>query len=561
MSALWWLLVPMTPLAGVVFTLLWQDRVYPWLWLTTLPALLFALVPALTPEALDLGWLWPGAAWYLDDVVGRAFLGFSALLWAAASLYGVSTQSQHPQRERFWIFWLVSLAGNLLLIIAQDGASFYVGFTLMSLAAYALVVHLGGPGPRQAGRIYLQLAIAGELMIYAALMLRIHESGGALDLASWQAVHSQPVTMVLLIIGFGLKAGFWPLHVWLPLAHPAAPAAASAVLSGAMIKAGILGLWRFLPEGDPLLQTAAPWLIGIGMFSAFYGVILGLMQTQAKSALAFSSVSQVGYLLAILALSWLAPEHSLFWGALLATYVVHHGFAKGALFMGAGLAKVHPLRRVHWLLLAVPALALAGLPLTSGGAAKQFLKDGFYEAGLSAWIPMLTVGGIGTFLLLVRVLVLIRQHQVTPDTPRAPNSMFWPWVTISLMPLLAPALWPTLRLSWFNSLVPVNAWPLLWPLLLAATIGGIALYLNWRPSEHWMHRMNSASSPARKWSLALKHQTQRPALRQEAGRQASPIWRQTERQWNRFWQRETVSHSAWVITALLILLGLWQLIS
>lgn len=560
MSSMWWLLVPMTPLAGLILTLLWQDRVYPWLWLTALPALLFALIPNLTPGPLDLTWLWPGAAWYVDDIVGRAFLGFSALLWAAASLYGVSTQRDHPRRERFWIFWLVSLAGNLLLIIAQDGASFYVGFTLMSLAAYALVVHQGGPGPRQAGRIYLQLAIAGELMIYAALMLRIHEAGGALDLASWQAVSSQPVTLALLIIGFGLKAGFWPLHVWLPLAHPAAPAAASAVLSGAMIKAGILGLWRFLPEGDPLLQTAAPWLIGVGLFSAYYGVVLGLMQTQAKSALAYSSVSQIGYVLVILALSWLVPEHTLLWGSLLAAYVVHHGFAKGALFMGAGLAKVHPLQHGHWILLAIPALALAGLPLTSGGAAKQLLKDGFYNAGLSGLLPLLTIGGIGTFLLLLRVLVLIREHQVANTESKAPASMLWPWVAVSILPLLTPLLWPTMRLSWFNSLQPADAWALLWPLFIAAAVGGWVLKTGWRAPGTLMTNLNSLASPARVWSLALKQQVQRPALRQAADWHPSPVWRNTERRWNRFWQRETVSHSAWVIGGLLMILGLWQLI-
>src|SRR5690606_6679290 len=118
--------------------------------------------------------------------------------------------------------------------------SFYVGFTLMSLSAYGLVVHLRGPAPRQAGRLYLQLAVLGEMLLYAGILLRIHEAGGALKLSDWHSAPTSPLTATLLLVGFGIKAGFWPLHVWLPLAHPAAPAAASAVLSGAMLKAGIL---------------------------------------------------------------------------------------------------------------------------------------------------------------------------------------------------------------------------------------------------------------------------------------------------------------------------------
>lgn len=554
MNALGWLLIPLGPLAALLAVLIVRDRVMPWLWLACLPALVAAVWP---PEALDLSWLWPGAVWHAADQVTRGILGFTALLWAAASIYGITTQQTHPRRLRFWVFWLLTLCGNLLLIVAQDGASYYVGFTLMSLSAYALVVHQGGPKPRQAGRVYLQLAILGELLIYAALMMRIHEAGNVLAFADWQTTPVGGLTAVLLVVGFGLKAGFWPLHVWLPLAHPAAPAAASAVLSGAMIKAGILGIWRFLPEADPMLQSVSGWVVALGLFSAFYGVIVGLAQTQAKSALAYSTVSQVGYLLAILALSWHAPEHAALWATVLVLYVVHHGFAKGALFLGAGMGKAHHLKLWHWLLLFIPALALAGLPLTTGGAVKTLLKDAFEVTDFAGWLPILTLGSMATTLLVLRSLWLIFKAQ--PDAhkaPAPPPTLFYSWAVLCLMPVLVPLVWPTMREAWLDSLSLYASWALLWPLLIAGAValaGGLMVRRIGLPAG-MMQRLNAQASPARWLSLKLKRhvQTQIPAqVMSTSGRSRA---RRLERQWNRFWQRDIVVMSAWFVAILVVLL-------
>ncbi|HEV8078482.1 MAG TPA: proton-conducting transporter membrane subunit, partial [Marinobacter sp.] len=251
MSAYWWLIVPLAPLlAGL---LLWrypaQGRIA--VALAPLPAILVACIP---PPALALGWLWLPSLWGAEDWVSRILLGFTALLWLLAGLYAAA--DRHLRSRGFWLFWLLALTGNLLLIIAVDSASFYVGFTLMSLSAYGLIIHNASPEARQAGRLYIQLAIIGEMLLFAGLMLRIHEAGGELLFIQWREVPTGLLTSILILVGLGLKAGFWPLHIWLPYAHPAAPAAASAVLSGAMIKAGILGLWRFLPDTGPELEHA-----------------------------------------------------------------------------------------------------------------------------------------------------------------------------------------------------------------------------------------------------------------------------------------------------------------
>lgn len=546
MSALLWLLVPLSPLLAGALLWRWPERLGPWLWMSCLPALLLSLWPA---PAMEPGILWPGAAWAADDLLSRAWLAFSALLWACASRYACSDLVGDQHRLRFWCCWLLSLTGNLLLVIAQDAGSFYVGFSLMSLAAYGLIVHERGPAPRQAGRLYMQLAIFGEMLIFASMLLRIHEAGGALDLATWQTVPVGTLTAALVIMGFGLKAGFWPLHVWLPLAHPAAPAAASAVLSGAMIKAGILGMWRFLPEQDPLLQSWAMPLLAIGAISAFYGVVLGLIQIKAKSALAYSSVSQIGYLLVIVALAWLHPDSRPAAAVLLALYGVHHGLAKGALFMGAGLAAHYRLGAIHWLLMALPALALAGMPFTSGAAVKVLLKDTVYASDVSHWSILLTMGSAATALLVLRAIWLMWRNQPEVPAVSPPAGQWVPWVILCTMPALLPWLWPELRNALLASLPLKTLWSALWP-LLGAMITAWAVHVSgWQLPA----LLQTLPNPARAGSLRLKRMLQRPPVPPAHPDIQRHRWRDIERRWNHLWSGGAVAVSAWIIILLLLL--------
>ena len=564
MTGFAWLLVPLAPCVGLVL-LRWQDRVIPWLWLSCVPALLLACWPA-QPSSFSL--LWPGTRWGADDLMARGFLGFSALLWGCATIFAAVSERSHPRRQKFWLFWLLSLSGNLLLVIAQDAASFYVGFSVMSLAAYGLVVHLGGPGPRQAGRVYLQLAVLGEMLLYAGIMLRIHEAGGAIGAGNWgvddwsfidwgfdhwQSVPIGGLTAILLLLGFGLKAGFWPLHVWLPLAHPAAPAAASAVLSGAMIKAGILGIWRFTPVADAGLQSWAIAVFAIAMFSVFYGALMGVIQTRAKAALAYSSVSQVGFLLAIVALAWLQPGAREAWAIVLVLYTVHHGLAKGALFLGAGLSSHYAMRRMHWLLLALPALALAGLPFTSGAAVKLLLKDGIAATPLVHWLPLLSLGSVATGLVVARALWLMYQTQCqlrqdAASRRKPPPGMLYPWLLLSTTPLLLAVLLPAMRSLLPASLELDKLWALLWPILLTAGVVIVALRRGWRLPARLTHLPN----PARHVSLRLKRLLLRPPVPDIDPVFDLGAWRRRERRWNRFWQQGTVAVSVWLICAALL---------
>jgi formate hydrogenlyase subunit 3/multisubunit Na+/H+ antiporter MnhD subunit len=198
---------------------------------------------------VELSWLLFGTILGLDET-GRVFLLLTAILWLAAGVYARGYLAADRQQRRFWFVFLLTMSGNLGLPLAFDMISFYCFFALMSFAAYGLVIHERTAFARRAGAIYLGLVMVGEILLFAALLLLAPDATSLLlaDAASaLVTTERQSLILALLITAFGIKIGMLPLHIWLPLAHPAAPLPASAVLSGAMIKAGALGLLRLLP--------------------------------------------------------------------------------------------------------------------------------------------------------------------------------------------------------------------------------------------------------------------------------------------------------------------------
>ena len=223
--------------------------------------------------------------------------------------------------------------------MAADMASFYVFFGMASLAAWGLVIDDATPGTLRAGAIYLGLAVLAEiclLMAFAVLAaatpgssLVIRDAVALLPTSPWRNA-----TLAFLIVGFGLKVGLVPLHVWLPLAYPAAPVPAAAVISGAISKAGVIGLIRFLPI-DAALPAWGVALATVGLVSAFYGVAIGITQRNPKTVLAYSSVSRMGLVATVLGMALAAGDSGA--GMAAAFYAAHHVLAKGALFLAVGV--------------------------------------------------------------------------------------------------------------------------------------------------------------------------------------------------------------------------------
>lgn len=379
----------------------------PW---AAVPALLLALAAPATE--IEFPWLVFGTRFALTEVE-RLLLGVTAALWLAAGVYGHAYLDSDPRRARYTAFFLAAMGGNLGVVVAQDLASFYVLFALMSFSSYGLVVHAGDGAAYRAGRIYVVLVVLGELLLFSGFVL-LAAQPERINLSALGPLRARAPTegwaVPLLALGFGVKAGALPVHFWLPLAHPVAPTPASAVLSGAMIKAGLIGWLRFLPVGVPGIETWALVFVIFGLAAAFYGTLVGLGQSDAKAVLAYSSISQMGLMTVAAGATLLEPEAAL---PVAAAYAAHHALAKGGLFLGVGLA--HAARGGMQRTVAASGLllfsaALAGAPATSGAAAKLMLKDaaGVLPPGWTAPVLfLLPIAAAATTTLMLRFLYLV----------------------------------------------------------------------------------------------------------------------------------------------------------
>lgn len=453
-----------------------RPRTSPWLAVSAAgPALVAALA---TPKgaALELSWVLLGARYGMDEVA-QTFLFFTAALWLLAAIFGVGYLAKDNKRWRYSIYFLLAMAGNLGLIVAQDMGSFYTWYALMSFASYGLVVHTGDEEARTAARVYIILVMIGEVLLFAGLaMLFIASNSLALDPVA------DPLAAALIFASFGVKAGVVLLHVWLPLAHPAAPIPASAVLSGAMIKAGVLGWLRFLNPVGALGEWGG-FLIGVGLVTAFYGALIGVTQRNAKTVLAYSSISQIG-LITVACGAWLLTgrtDQAALTAVLL--YVMHHGLAKGALFLGVGFAGVN---RAATAALLLPALALAGFPLTSGAVAKAALKaatatlpDG-WPALLNGLLPL---AAVGTTLLMARFLWLMAS--TAPQTKRPPKVMWGAWLALLVGVAGVLFVWPSAGSAVRDAFKPDSLWVATWPVLVGALAAAMAPWvvrsISWSP--------------------------------------------------------------------------------
>lgn len=441
--------------------------------LAPVPALAVALL-GIRGEMAQLPELLLGIRLVLDET-GAVFLGFISLLWVLAGAYARAYLPGRTRDTAFPGFWYATLAGNLGVCIAADVVTFYALFSLLSLAAYGLVVHDGTTRAFRAGRVYLVLAVIGEMGLVFGLMLAAQAAGGLEIDAARAALANAPqrdLTIALLVVGFGVKAGLVPLHVWLPLAHPIAPTPASAVLSGAIVKAGILGLMRFLPL-EAILLDWGHVLAFAGLVTAYYGVLIGLTQTDPKAILAYSTLSQMGIVVAVLGAALaLRPDDTLDAAAL---YATNHGLAKGALFLSVGVVAASG--RLHWSVMlptAVAAGAIAGLPLTGGALAKLAIKG---SVGSGVISDLVSWSAVGTTLLLLRFLYVLAANGDDDRARRPASGLVWPWAAAVLAALVLPwALFLTRTSQPIAEALDLgNLWSGAWPVALGMVIAVAAM--------------------------------------------------------------------------------------
>ena len=420
-----WLMLSLTAVA----------RFAPWLRRALVMAPAIGLVLAFLPPAgqFEMPGLLLGSRFGVDGV-NRVFLVVTALAWLAASVLAASYLLAAARPRRFLTCFVLAMGGNFALVLSQDAVSFFTGFAVMSLAAYGLVNHRGDTASTYAGRVYIVLAIAGEVLLFAALIGLVHSAGQIQFPLDFDAPPPD-WAIACAVLGFGVKAGMLPLQMSIPLSYGAAPLAGGVALAGAMLNAGLLGWLRWLPLGS--VEASAWGLIftGVGLLGAAWGVVQGVRQSSPTALLGYSSISQVGLMMLFIGAGFLAPDQWPLFLPLLGYFVLHHACAKTALFCASSgqVPAVGP-RWLWWAVFSLPGLALIGVPLSSGYLAKAGLLEVVTApgVGLATLAPWLTLATAGTTVLMARWLYLVI-YAPQPGTPPAPA----PWVALVLVVLVA----------------------------------------------------------------------------------------------------------------------------
>ncbi|MDM0050135.1 proton-conducting transporter membrane subunit [Variovorax sp. J22R115] len=407
------------------------------------------------------------------DAPGAMLLAVAALLWALAGLYAVRHLRDRPHADGFIVCWLMTLTGSVGVFLAADLIGFYFLLAVLSVGASGLVLQGEGPDALRASALYLGLALLAEAFLLAGLILLAQATpeGSLLIRDAAAALPTSPtrdITLVLLLIGLGMKAGLVPLHFWMPIAYGAAPIPAAAVMSGAVVKASVIALIRFLPLDVALPDFGLP-LAAIGMVGALYGVLIGITQTRPQVVLAYSSVSQMGFVVAVIGMGLAAGDGSTAMAA--AFYAAHHLLVKGALFLAVGVIVLTG-RRHLWPMLvpaAVIGLGLAGLPLTGGALTKYAAKD-ILGDGLAG--SLADVSSVASTLLMVHFIRrLVAEAAPEPDA-RAPAVLMVSWLAMAVASVAVPwafylAIPADMRP---DALAPAALWSALWPMLIGAAL-------------------------------------------------------------------------------------------
>lgn len=340
------------------------------------------------------------------DGMAKLFIGLVSVMWLLVGIFSFEYMHHEKNEPRFYAFYLLSLGDLMALGMSGNLVTLYMFYEGMTLLTLPLVLHSQTKEAVAAGIKYLIYSVFGASAALLGIFFLNHycttltfTPGGALDMA--KVAGNEPLLLgviLLMIVGFGTKTGMFPLHGWLPTAHPVAPAPASAVLSGVITKGGVLGIVRvvFFLVGPAFLrgtfvQTA--WMT-LALITVFMGSMLAFKENVLKKRLAYSTVSQVSYVL--FGLSTLTPVG--FLGALL--HIVAHSVIKDTLFLSAGaviyktgktrvdeltgIGKQMPVTMWCFTLVSV---ALIGIPPTCGFVSKWYLAQGALALGASvfAW--------------------------------------------------------------------------------------------------------------------------------------------------------------------------------
>lgn len=390
---------------------------------------------------------------FTADTLAKFFVALVVIGWTLVTLYACVYMKHEENEMRFFLFMFISEGAMLGAALSQNLISMYVFYEMLTLFSMPLVLHSLSKESILAAKKYLYYSIAGAFLALFGIFILATSSDSLSFVTGGNDITATPLVLTgvfTMLLGFGAKAGLFPMHGWLPTAHPVAPAPASALLSGLIAKAGVLAIIRtvFYYVGTDVIKGT--WVQTVALSFALLTVLMGSMmaflEKGFKKRLAFSTVSQISYVLTGL---FLFTDDG-FEGAL--WQIIFHAVVKVGLFLCAGavifmygktqvddlkgMAKKMP---ITFTCFTVLSLSLIGIPPTGGFYSKWYIATAALDAQLGhfSWIApvILLVSAILTaaYLLSISISAFFGKEEAETEKVRAPLLMVIPIIILTLI--------------------------------------------------------------------------------------------------------------------------------
>ncbi len=383
---------------------------------------------------------WAGAIVTMPEICGMGltftvdgfrvlYAGIATFMWMMTAIFSGEYFAHYRNRNRYYLFQLVTLGATVGIFLSADLYTTFIFFEVMSVSSYVWVAQDERQESMRAAATYLAVAVIGGLTLLMGLFL-LYTQAGTLQIDKlYEACQGKDVYVatVCMLVGFGAKAGAFPLQIWLPKAHPVAPAPASALLSGILTKTGIFGV---LVISCQILLHDAVWgrfVLILGVITMFLGALLAIFSVDFKRTLACSSVSQIGFILIGIGMQGILGEENELAIRGTVLHMVNHSLFKLVLFMAAGVIymNIHKLdlneirgfgrkKPLLAFIYLMGALGIGGIPLWSGYISKTLLHESIVEAGnmqLVEWIFLISGGMTVAYMCKLFVAVFLEKNQ------------------------------------------------------------------------------------------------------------------------------------------------------
>lgn len=349
-----------------------------------------------------------------------------AFIWMMTTIFSDEYFAHYRNRNRYYFFMLASLGATLGVFLSADLFTTFVFFEIMSFTSFVLVIHDESDTALKAAKTYLAVAVVGGLVTLMGIFMVYHQCQtlfyneliGAVDTVADPGLLM--ISGILVLTGFAAKAGMFPLHIWLPEAHPAAPAPASALLSCILTKSGVFGV---IMLSCGMFLHNADWgmmILILGVITMVLGAVLAVFSINLKRTLACSSLSQIGFITVAIGMQCLLGEHNTLAAQGTMLHILNHGLLKLVLFMAAGVVymNLHELdlnkirgygkhKKLLMFIFLMGVLGICGIPLWNGYISKTLIHESIVEMiAMSQGSSMLFFKGVEMLFLFAGGLTI-----------------------------------------------------------------------------------------------------------------------------------------------------------